>query len=64
MQTAGNFVGVRIKLAAGVKFSHYDFSGRSFFFLDLVNWNAATVVDNCDRVIEVNCDLDRVAVSG
>ena len=64
VQSAGNLVSVRIKLAAGVQLGHHDFRRRLFLFLHLVDRNAAAVVDDRDRVVEMDRHFDRVAISG
>jgi len=64
MQTTGNFISIRVKLAAGMQFSHYDFGSGSFLFLHHVHGNAAAVVDYSNGVIDVDVDFNRVAISG
>ncbi len=64
VQTAGNFVSIRIKLSAGMKLGHHHFRRRSFFLLHLVDRNSAPVIDDRDRVVEMNRHFDRVAISG
>ena len=63
MQAAGNFVGVRVELAAGVKFCHHNFRRRLLFLLHQIDGNAAAVVDYGNGVIKMNRYFNRVAVS-
>ena len=64
MQTARDFVSIRIELAAGMQLGHHDFGCGPAFFLHYVNRDAAAVVDYGYRVVKMDCYLDRVAVSG
>ena len=66
VQSAGNFVGRRIELSAGVQLGHHDLRGGNFFAVDVhhVDGNAAAVVDDRDGVVEVNGDVDLVGVTG
>ena len=66
MQSAGNFVAVGIELAAGVQLGHHDLRGGNLLAFDVhvVHGNAAAVVDDRDRIVDVNRDLDLVGVSG
>ena len=66
VQSAGNFVGRGIELAAGVQLGHHHLRRRNFFAVDVhvVHRNAAAVVDHRDGVVEVNGDVDFVGVTG
>ena len=61
MQPSRNLVSVGVEFAARVKFGHHHLGGGSFLLLMVVHRDAATVIDNGDRVIHVDGDLDRVA---
>ena len=63
MQTAGNLVAVGIELAAGVQLRQHDLRGRDAFLVH-VDGNAAAVVDNRDRVVDVDRDVDLGRVPG
>ena len=65
VEAAGDFVAVLIELAAGVQLGHDDLGRRAaeiVVFFD-IGRNAAAVVDDRDRVVGVNDDLDVVAVA-
>ena len=66
VQSAGDFVGRGIELAAGVQLGHDDLGGGNFLAVDIhvVDGNAAAVVDHGDRVVEMNGDFDLVGVAG
>ena len=53
MQPPRDFVGVVIKLTAGVKHSHYNLGRRHTFFMHLSR-NPAAVVGDADRFIRMN----------
>ena len=63
MQTAGDFVSIRIKLAAGVEFGQHNLSGRNAFFGMHINRNATAVIDDGDGVIDVDGDTDFGAIA-
>ncbi len=66
VQPAGDLVGVAVELAAGVQHGHHDLGGRTpqlVVGMDL-DGDAAAVVDDADRVVGVDDDLDVVAVAG
>jgi hypothetical protein len=46
-----------------VQFGQYDFGRRNLFSRMDVNRNAATVIDHRDAIIDVNGDLNRVAMA-
>ena len=66
MQSAGNFVGGRIKFSAGVQRGHHHLRRGNFLAVDhhVVDGNAAPVVDHRDRVVEVNRDFNLGGESG
>ena len=64
VQTAGDFVSVGIELAASVKFGHHDLGSALLFLLMIINGNAAPVINHCDRIVQMNRDLDGIAVPG
>ena len=63
MQTARDLVAVVVELAAGVEHGQHDF-GRRLAALVLVDRDAAAVVDDRDGVVDVDRDVDLVAVAG
>ena len=60
VQTAGDLVAVVVELAAGVQHGQHDF-GRRPAARVLIGRNAAPVVDDRDRSVDVNRDVDLVA---
>ena len=64
MQTAGNFVRRFVEFAARMKFGQDDFRGRDFLRLDDIDGNAAAVVDNSDAIVDMDGDVDLVAMAG
>ena len=63
VQAARHLVAVVVELAAGVQDGQHDLGGRLAALVH-VDRNAAAVVDDGDRVVEVNADVDLVAVPG
>ncbi len=63
VQTTRDFVAVVVELAAGVQDRQNDFRRRAAAHV-LVGWNPAAVVDDRDRSIDVNRDVDLVAKPG
>ena len=63
VQAAGDFVSVGVKLSAGVKLGHHHFRRRLSLLLHLVDGNAAAVVDHRDRIVQMDRDFHRVAIS-
>ena len=63
MQTARHLVAVVVELAAGVEHREHDF-GRRLAAVVLVDRNAAAVVDDGDRAVDVNRDVDLIAEAG
>ena len=66
VQSAGNFVGRCIELSAGVQFGHDHLCGGNLLAVDVhrVDGNAAAVIDDGDRVVEMDGDFDFVRVTG
>ena len=66
VQSAGNFVGVAVELAASVQRSHHYLRGGNLFAVDIhvIDWNAASVIDHSDGVIEMDCNFDLIGVTG
>ncbi len=64
MQTAGNLVAVVIKLAAGMQYGHDHFGGGDPFFWVDIDWNAAPIILNGNRLVRVNGNGDFVTVPG
>ena len=63
VQTAGNFVAVRVELAAGMQLGHHDLGSRDALFGVHIDGDAAAIVDDSDRVVNVNRDRDFRAMS-
>ena len=63
VQAARHLVGAVLELAAGVQDRQRDFSGRLAALVH-VGRNAAAVVDDADRVVEVDRDVDFGAEAG
>ena len=63
VQAAGDLVAVVVELAAGVQDGQHDFRGRLAALVQ-VDRDASTVVDDRDRVVEMNADVDLIAVAG
>ena len=63
MQTARHLVAVVVELAAGVQDGQHDFGGGLAAGV-LIDRNAAAVVDDRDGVVDVDRDVDLVAVAG
>ena len=63
VQAAGYLVAVVVELAAGVEDGQHDFRGRLAALVQ-VDRDPSTVVDDCDRVVEMNADVDLIAIAG
>ena len=63
VQTAGHLVAVVVELAAGVQHRQHDF-GRRPPACVLIGGNAAAVVDDRDRAVDVDRDVDLIAEAG
>ncbi len=63
VETARHLVAVVVELAAGVQHGHHDF-GRRLAAGVLVDRDAAAVVDDGDRPVDMNRDVDLIAVAG
>ena len=63
VQTARDLVALVVELAAGVQHRQHDLGGRLPRLVH-VHGNAATVVDDGHRVVDVNGDRDLAAVAG
>ena len=61
MQTAGNRVGFLVEFAARVENGQHHFDGGLLLRLVHVDGNAAAVVDDGDRVVDVDGDIDVLA---
>jgi hypothetical protein len=64
VQAPRHLVGVRVELATRMKLGHHDLGRRLLLLLVVIDGNAAAVVDDCDGIVEVDEDLDRVAEAG
>ncbi len=64
MQTTGNFIGVVIKLAAGMQHGHDHFRRRNTLFFVNTGWNSATIILYRYGIISMNGDLNFTTVSG
>ena len=63
VQTARHLVAVVVELAAGVEHRQRDFGGRAAAAV-LIDGDAAAVVHDGDRVVDVDGDVDLIAVAG
>jgi hypothetical protein len=63
VQTARDLVAVVVELAAGVQHRQHDLGGR-LAALVTIHRDAAAVVDDRHRIVDVDRDVDLVAVSG
>ena len=63
VQAAGDLVAVVVEFAAGVQHRQHDFGRRSPAGV-LIGGNAAAVVDDRDRTVDVNRDVDLIAETG
>ena len=63
VQAARHLVAVVVELAAGVEHGQHDFRGRAAARV-LIGRNAAAVVDDRDGMVDVERDVDLVAVPG
>ena len=63
VQAARHLVAVVVELAAGVQHGQHDFRGRLAAGV-LIDGNAAAVVDDGDRIVDVERDVHLVAVAG
>src|SRR4029079_14426271 len=63
VQAAGDLVARAAELAAGVEHGHHDLGGGAALLRHDVDRDAAAVVLDGDRVVEVDHDLDPVAVT-
>ena len=61
METARDLIAVVVELTPGVKNGQYNFSGRATTRM-ATNGNASSVINNRDGVVEMNGDVDLVAV--
>ncbi len=64
VQAAGDLVGVRVELAAGVQHGHHHFGGGTALFRMNVHRDAAAVIADTDRAIVENGDHNGVAITG
>jgi hypothetical protein len=58
MQATRYFVGVAVEFTACMKNGHDDFCSRATFFFVYVHRDAAAIIDDTDRLIYVDDDLD------
>src|SRR5215831_14516525 len=64
VQTTGNLVRSFIELATRVELRKHDFGSGDFFCLMNIDRNAAAIVDHRDTIIDVNRDINPVAITG
>lgn len=64
VQTAGNLVGVIIKLTAGVQLGHNNFSRRDAFFFVHPHRNTAAVVPDGGGTVGIQNDFGFVTITG
>jgi hypothetical protein len=62
MQTAGDFVNAVVEFSTGMKNGHHNFKSCTPFGVD-INRNTTGIVGNSYAAIDVQCDLDGVAVA-
>ena len=65
MQSAGNFVGRGVEFAASMQFGHDDLRSRDLFAVNVhrIHGDTAPVVDDSNRVVDVNSNFDLVRVT-
>jgi hypothetical protein len=63
METTGDLVARSVELAAGVQHSHDYFGGWALLRWVLVDRNATAIVQDRDGVVEVNGDVDGIAMA-
>ena len=67
MQSAGNLVRILVEFSAGMQFRHNDFGSASFRCILVVEFdsgrNAAAIVNDGDRIVRMQCDVNFRAVS-
>ena len=64
VEAAGDFVGLVVEFAAGVKDGHDHFGRRLMLLFVHLDGNAAAVVDDRDRIVHVDEDIDVLAEAG
>src|ERR1700733_14443358 len=67
VETAGNFIGGGIEFSARVELGEHNLHRRHVLTagkIHHVDGNAATIVDDCDGVINVDDDINFLAVTG
>ena len=64
VQSARDLVGALVELAAGVQLGEHDLRGRQLLRGVDVDRNSAAVVDHGDAVVDVDGDLDAIALAG
>jgi hypothetical protein len=64
VQAARDFVSLASELATGVQLGHDDLERRLVVLRHVVNRNPATVVDDPDRTVRADGDVDGAAVAG
>jgi hypothetical protein len=64
VQSPGNLVGVVVELTAGVEHGHDDLGGGAALVFVDIHGDAAAVVDDTDRLILVDDDVNLAAVPG
>src|SRR4051794_10655590 len=64
VQTARHFVRVVVELTAGMELGHDDFGGGAIFFFVQVDRNAAAVVLDGDRIVEMDRHRYAIRVAG
>ncbi len=64
MQTARNFVAIGIEFSAGVQLGQHHLRGGNAFFRVDIHGNPAAVIDDGERVIDMDRDADFGAIAG
>ncbi len=63
VQAARDFVAVGVELAARMEHRHHHFGGRAAFVLVQIDGDAAPVVNNGNRIVGMDGDVDAVAIT-
>ena len=63
MQTTRDLVCIFVKLTASVQYGHDDLQGRTMLLGMFINRDASTIIDNLDRIIWQNGDLNIITIA-
>jgi hypothetical protein len=64
VKASRDLIALIIKFTSGVEFGHDYFYRRAFLLLVHIDRDATAIISNGDAVIDVNEDLDALAISG